>query len=131
MPRRYSHILWMVIAAILVVISYLITVCLAVACLSLILFWSSSIVIALGGLTMGLVILWSLIPRRDRFDAPGILLQRSECPRLFNELDRIAAALNESVPGEVYLVAEVNAWVAERGGLFGIGSRRVIGLGLP
>jgi heat shock protein HtpX len=35
------------------------------------------------------------------------------------------------MPKEVYLIAEVNAWVAQRGGILGVGSRRVVGLGLP
>jgi hypothetical protein len=35
------------------------------------------------------------------------------------------------MPEEVYLVADLNAWVAQRGGVMGFGSRRVMGLGLP
>ncbi|MBL8212869.1 MAG: M48 family metalloprotease [Bryobacterales bacterium] len=35
------------------------------------------------------------------------------------------------MPSEVYLVPELNAFVAERGGIFGCGRRRVMGLGLP
>lgn len=35
------------------------------------------------------------------------------------------------MPGEVYLVGDMNAWVAERGGLMGFGGRRVMGIGLP
>ena len=34
------------------------------------------------------------------------------------------------MPSEVYLTAEVNAWVMDRGGMMGFGSRRVMGLGL-
>jgi heat shock protein HtpX len=50
---------------------------------------------------------------------------------LFAELDRIATALQEPLPREVYLIGEPNAWVADRGGFMGFGSRRVMGLGLP
>ena len=35
------------------------------------------------------------------------------------------------MPAEVYLVPDVNAWVAQRGGLMGVGGRRIMGLGLP
>jgi hypothetical protein len=35
------------------------------------------------------------------------------------------------MPAEVYLVADLNAWVAQRGGIMGFGSHRVMGLGLP
>jgi Zn-dependent protease with chaperone function len=35
------------------------------------------------------------------------------------------------MPAEVYLIPEVNAWVGQRGGFMGIGSRRIMGLGLP
>lgn len=35
------------------------------------------------------------------------------------------------MPAKVYLVPEVNAWVCERGGFMGIGSRMVMGIGLP
>jgi hypothetical protein len=35
------------------------------------------------------------------------------------------------MPKEVYLVPDVNAWVSQRGGVMGIGSRRIMGVGLP
>jgi heat shock protein HtpX len=34
------------------------------------------------------------------------------------------------LPQDVYLIPEVNAWVARRGGVMGFGSRRAKGLGL-
>jgi Zn-dependent protease with chaperone function len=76
-------------------------------------------------------ILWSLVPRFDRFEAPGPELLPHEHPRLFGELEGIAQAVNQRMPAEVYLVSGVNAWVSTRGGIMGIGSRRVMGLGLP
>jgi len=75
--------------------------------------------------------LWSLVPRRDKFEAPGLPLERPSHPRLFAELDSIASALGEPMPREVYLIGEPNAWVADRGGVMGLGGRRVMGLGLP
>jgi Zn-dependent protease with chaperone function len=60
-----------------------------------------------------------------------MLLERSAHPRLFAELESIAHALGEPLPYEVYLIAAPNAFVTDRGGVEGFGSRRVIGLGLP
>jgi Zn-dependent protease with chaperone function len=77
------------------------------------------------------VILWSILPRRDHFTPPGPRLTQGEHPRLFHELTEIARVVSQDMPVEVYLVPEVNAWVAQRGGVMGFGSRRVMGLGLP
>jgi len=77
------------------------------------------------------IILWSLVPRIDRFNAPGPALTAAEQPKLFEALEEVARRTNERMPAEVYLTLEVNAWVTERGGWMGLGSRRVMGLGLP
>lgn len=77
------------------------------------------------------IILWAILPRWDRFTPPGPRLHPQEQPDLFRELRTIADATGQAMPAEVYLVPEVNAWVTERGGIMGIGSRRVMGLGLP
>jgi heat shock protein HtpX len=76
-------------------------------------------------------ILRGIIPRRDRFEPPGPLLMREEHPRLFAAIEDVARATQQAMPAEVYLVPEVNAWVAQRGGIMGFGSHRVMGLGLP
>ena len=88
-------------------------------------------VLLFGGVLVAGALLWSMAPRRDHFKAPGLLLDRSSQPALFQEIDAIAAALNEQAPGEVYLVGQPNAFVADRGGILGFGSRRVMGIGLP
>ena len=69
-----------------------------------------------GGVVTAGVMLWSLVPKRVKFAAPGLLLDSASQPRLFSEINAIAAALNESMPSEVYMIGEVNALVAERGG---------------
>jgi heat shock protein HtpX len=79
----------------------------------------------------GATILWAVLPRRDKFTAPGPLLEQAKYPRLFEALEGIARATRQAMPREVYLVPDVNAWVSQRGGLMGFGSRRVMGLGLP
>ena len=76
-------------------------------------------------------ILWSIIPRPERFRAPGPTLEASSNPRLFKELNDVATKVGEPMPHEVYLVPDVNAGVRERGGFLGFGRRRVMLLGLP
>ncbi|MGE5552238.1 MAG: M48 family metallopeptidase [Bacteroidota bacterium] len=76
------------------------------------------------------VILWSIVPRPDRFIPPGPRITPGEQPRLYAELRKVAEALGQPMPDEVYLTPEANAWVARRGGFMGFGSRRVMGLGL-
>jgi Zn-dependent protease with chaperone function len=79
----------------------------------------------------GAAILWSVLPRPDKFEPPGVRLQPEQHPRLFKALDRVAKATHQAIPAEVYVVPEVNAWVMQRGGLMGFGSRKVMGMGLP
>ncbi len=86
--------------------------------------------IAAGLGVSGLVVLWSLIPRIDRFVPPGPELDEASQPALFEEIRRIAALTQQAPPSHVYLVPDVNAFVTERGGWMGIGSKRVMGLGL-
>lgn len=76
-------------------------------------------------------ILWSIMPRRDNFNLPGALVDASSQPRLFTEIQTIAAEFEEPMPASVYIVLDANAWVAQRGGILGFGSRRVMALGLP
>ena len=86
-----------------------------------------AIICILGGAT----ILWSVLPRWDSFVPPGPRLKQEKHPRLFQALERVARATNQAMPREVYAVPDVNAWVTQRGGVMGFGSRRVMGLGLP
>src|SRR5688572_15211991 len=81
-------------------------------------------------LVPGLLILWSILPRFDRFQAPGPRLTEEQQPELFALIRDVAAATRQEMPSEVYLIPEVNAYVAYRGGMFGAGSRRIMGLGL-
>lgn len=78
-----------------------------------------------------IAILSSIVPRADRFVAPGPRLDAHTQPQLFQAIDRIATLTGQKMPAEVYLVPNVNAWVADRGGVMGFGSRRVMALGLP
>lgn len=89
-----------------------------------------------GALTVMLFIVaavvgWSLFPRRQRFKPPGPELKRELHPLLFKEIDRVAARCGVPGPRHVYLAPDVNAFVADVGGVLGLGSTRVLGLGLP
>jgi Zn-dependent protease with chaperone function len=77
------------------------------------------------------MILWSVFPRREKFTSPGPRLLPGTQPRLFRELHGIAKGAGQAMPAEVYLVPELNAGVLQRGGILGIGGRRVMVLGLP
>jgi Zn-dependent protease with chaperone function len=77
------------------------------------------------------LILWSLLPRREKFVPPGPLVDAGTQPRLFAELDRVAAAVGQPMPPEVYVDFQVNAAVSLRGGWLGFGGRRIMILGLP
>lgn len=72
--------------------------------------------LALACLIAAGVILWSIIPRRDNFEAPGPSITEEQQPRLFTELKAIAQRTGQTMPHEVYFIPDVNAWVAQRGG---------------
>ncbi len=80
--------------------------------------------------TAGMIV-WSILPRIDKFPAPGPLLRKLDQPRLFGIIEEVSGLTGQAMPSEVYLVPDLNAWVAQRGGLMGMGSRRVMGIGLP
>ena len=137
--KKWSIAAWASAAAVSVILSYLLMLAIALACIGLPILWLlagsgmaySVFLLSVFGLVMGGTILWSLIPRRDKFEPPGVPIDLTRQPRLHAEIAYIAAALGEPLPAEVYLVPEANAFVAQRGGIMGVGSRRVMGLGLP
>ena len=77
------------------------------------------------------IILRAIVPRADKFTPPGPHLQPADQSRLFETLNAVAQHTGQEMPSEVYLVPDVNAWVSQRGGVMGFGSRRIMGLGLP
>jgi Zn-dependent protease with chaperone function len=76
-------------------------------------------------------IIWSILPRFNRFVAPGPRLLPEQNPALFEMIGSLSELLKQKMPAEVYLIPDVNAYVGERGGFLGIGSRRIMGIGLP
>lgn len=132
LPPRPSIAAWAAIAAVLIVGFYTLTLALAMACVYipyLLLSARNGVVTLLfvSGVVMAGTMLWSLVPRREKFIPAGPRLERARHPRLFAEIERLATSLNEPPPKEVYLIPDVNAFVAEPGGQ----GRRVMGLGLP
>ncbi|MEO8202146.1 MAG: M48 family metallopeptidase, partial [Gemmatimonadota bacterium] len=87
--------------------------------------------IAFGCGVAALLILKSIMPRPDRFVPPGPLLAPNDHPRLFAIIRELSAKTEQAMPSEVYLDADLNAYVSQRGGVMGFGSRRIMGLGLP
>jgi len=91
-PRR--SMMWFAILAILMVIaSYAFVLLLAGACvlLSYAVVSSESVgfqslLLALFGVVIAGGLLWSLVPRPDKFKAPGPMLDREQHPLLFGEL---------------------------------------------
>ena len=138
LPPRPSLAIWIVLATMFMIGSYLLTLSLAAICvvfpyllLTQFGFGLQTLLLALGGLVIAATMLWSLIPRRNKFVAPGPKLQSARHPRLMVELERISSALNEPMPREIYLIPDVNAYVAERQSEGRSGSQRIMALGLP
>ena len=137
--RRPSMAFFAVLAMAMVVMSYTFVLLLAAVCVYLPYFFLSNsdypnvqnLSMFLFGIIIAAAIVWSLFPGRGKLQAPGMLLERSTHPRLFAELENIAHALSEPLPREIYLIAAPKAFVADRGGVMGFGSRRIMGLGLP
>jgi heat shock protein HtpX len=77
------------------------------------------------------IILFSILPRIERFEVPCERVDARSHPRLFAELTATAKAVGEPMPEEVYLVQDLNAAVRQRGGVMGLGGRRVMLLGVP
>lgn len=87
--------------------------------------------IAIFGVVGGGLILVSLVPRFEKWEDPGPRMTKSMQPRLFAVIEDVASKMGMEMPREVYLVPEVNAFVAQKGGLLGFGGRRVMGIGVP
>ena len=126
-----------------VLISYALVVAVAAACLILpvVMFvvfplengnlFIARVLISAFGIAAGLTILWSIVPRRNKVEINGVLIDLSKEPRLAKQIESIAQAMNEPMPSEVYLVGDANAFVIETSGFLGFRRRRIIGLGLP
>jgi heat shock protein HtpX len=77
------------------------------------------------------IVLWSIWPRALQFPDPGLPLRETEQPQLWQLVREVAAAAGQRPPKDLFLVGEVNAFVAERGSRLGFGGSRLMGIGLP
>jgi Zn-dependent protease with chaperone function len=135
--RDTKHLAWRAALAVALMVSFYV-LALAVAGVLVAIPWllwsvSKGAMLKLGFFCLvgAWLILKAILPRPDRFEPPGPLLEPQKQPRLFAEIRDLAARTGQDVPAEVYLIPDVNAWVAQRGGFMGLGSRRIMGLGLP
>jgi hypothetical protein len=127
-PLSRVALLLAIASLLLVLFSYATVILLALACVYLPYlgitnsehFHAELLVLFLGGAVIAAAMLWSLVPKRQQFVAPGLRLDIGSEPKLFSEINAIAAALNEPMPAEVYLTSEVNAFVMEEGGFMGM-----------
>lgn len=88
--------------------------------------------LTLGGVAAGVFaawFAWALIPPWRTWTAPGLRLDPTTHPRLFEMLDELAGQAGLRSPHDVYLVNEVNAFIGRRRA--GLRSRRFMGIGLP
>jgi len=85
-------------------------------------------ILCLGG---AVTIALAIRPRFDHFEEPGPALDPAAFPQLFRRIDEVARRTGQAMPSQVFLVSDLNAFVAHRGGVMGLGSRRIMGLGLP
>ena len=142
-PKRRVLTIWVALGLITIVFSYVFTLALGIVCIAapmpLYVRLASAnqslqvqgLFVIAGGLMVGVTILWSLVPRRERFVPPGVRLELREQAGLAALIEEIARALGERMPDETYLTSDVNAFVTERGGLLGFRSQRILGVGLP
>lgn len=72
----------------------------------------------------------ALVVRRRTFEPPGPEVREAEQPALVALVRATAAALGTGMPRRIFLTADVNAFVAEVGGFLGLGTTRVIAIGL-
>jgi heat shock protein HtpX len=124
-----------------VVLSYLLVLVVALACLALPLvllvlaplgignLLVARLLISAFGLAAGITILASLIPKKEAPNVNGVAIDLNQEPRLAGEINAVAAALGEPMPAEVYLIGDANAFVTEYAA--GGGRRRILALGLP
>lgn len=126
-----------------VVLSYILAIVVAVGCLFLpiVLFGQMSgdvssflfarLLLSVFGLVAGFTILWSILPRRNKVEVNGVPIDLAKEKRFRAHIESIATTLKEPMPAEVYLLGDANAFVSQAGGFMGVGSRRIMGVGLP
>ncbi len=134
-PKSWSVVAWAGVATLSVLISYLITALLGLASLlfGLLLLFSIltdhisvlGVILCVFTLVVGGTLLWALVPRKIPLQTDGVPISLSRETNLRAEIQALAAALNEKMPDEVYLIHQANAAVLQRD------KKRILLLGLP
>jgi len=81
--------------------------------------------------TLAFCIVRAVRPRRQRLTPPGLAVIEADQPELFAEIRRLASSTGQAMPKDVYVTPDVNAFVGERRGPFGLGKRHLLGVGMP
>jgi Zn-dependent protease with chaperone function len=123
--KSWSMVAWTAIAAVSVILSYLITFILSLVSLlfGLLLLLEMlktglsffGAIVAAFTFVMGGTVFWSLLPRKIPFETNGVPIDLARETRLRAEVEALAKALNEKMPDEVYLVPIANAGVLDVG----------------
>jgi Zn-dependent protease with chaperone function len=87
---------------------------------------TGNIWVTITGLVLGFSILAAIVPRRIKFEAPGLEVTESDQPRLFELVRGEADAAGEPMPDAVYLTLEANAAVTQASR-----TKRVLIVGIP
>ena len=87
---------------------------------------AGNIWLTITALFLGSSILWAIVPRRLKFEAPGLKVTETEQPELLALVRAEAEAAGEPMPDDVYLTLEANAAVTQASR-----SRRVLIIGVP
>ncbi len=133
-PKSWTTVAWAAVAAMSVVLTYLIALTLGLAltgfgCLLAIAtisrFSFVGILLAAFALIVGVTVLWSLVPRKIAMKVNGAAIELSREGCLREELEAIARTMGERMPSEVYLIPAPNAAVMQLAG------KRLMLLGLP
>ena len=88
--------------------------------------------LAIGVLALiaSLIVGWAILPRRHQAEPSGLLISPSTQPALFEEIQRVSRDIENPAPDEVYLTLDADASVYYRGGFLGMGTRRIMEIGL-
>lgn len=93
--------------------------------------FAPELVILIGAGAFGALIAWAVVPRQTKPDLNGVALNPREQARLDRFLKDVAAHTRQPLPSLVLITTEAHAATGFYSGFAGIGSQRVLSLGLP
>jgi Zn-dependent protease with chaperone function len=137
-PKKPSFLLRAIIAVLLLAGFYVLGLVIVAACLATVwlqfkaghIFPKLILLAVIAAATVAYGMLRSLFMTSAKFEPPGPEITEEEEPELFAVIRDVAAKMDATMPRHVYLMPDVNAFVAEVGGFYGIGTRRVMGIGV-